>query len=229
MSNLMEILQSQLGGALIPELSKQVNAPEDQTSAATNGILSTLIGALSKNASTPEGAASLNNALEQDHDGGILDNIMGLLGGDDGGNQKASNGAGIIGHIFGDKVGGVVEGLSKSTGMDTSSIGMMLIKLAPVVMGALGKVKSQQGLDQNGLSDLLQGTVSDNSDQNPLLAMAGRFLDKDQLWMILEIWVWAFWAVFLKNKKYLYRRAGRITAIIVVILPALLFYNQSPQ
>ncbi|MGB4903787.1 MAG: DUF937 domain-containing protein, partial [Saprospiraceae bacterium] len=74
---------------------------------------------------------------------------------------------------------GVVEGLSKSTGMDTSSIGMMLIKLAPVVMGALGKVKSQQGLDQNGLSDLLQGTVSDNSDQNPLLAMAGRFLDKD--------------------------------------------------
>ena len=77
----MEILQSQLGGALIPELSKQVNAPEDQTSAATNGILSTLIGALSKNASTPEGAASLNNALEQDHDGGILDNIMGLLGG----------------------------------------------------------------------------------------------------------------------------------------------------
>jgi len=60
----MEILQSQLGGALIPELSKQVNAPEDQTSAATNGILSTLIGALSKNASTPEGAASLNNALE---------------------------------------------------------------------------------------------------------------------------------------------------------------------
>ena len=179
MSNLMEILQSQLGGALIPELSKQVNAPEDQTPAATNGILSTLIGALSKNASTPEGAASLNNALEQDHDGGILDNIMGLLGGDDGGNQKASNGAGIIGHIFGDKVGGVVEGLSKSTGMDTSSIGMMLIKLAPVVMGALGKVKSQQGLDQNGLSDLLQGTVSDNSDQNPLLAMAGRFLDKD--------------------------------------------------
>lgn len=179
MNNLLDLLQSQLGGNLVPELSKQVNAPEDQTSAATNGILSTLIGALSKNASTPDGAASLNKALEQDHDGGILDNIMGLLGGEDTSNQRASNGAGIVGHIFGDKVGSVVEGLSKSTGMDTSSIGTMLIKLAPVVMGALGKVKSQQGLDQGGVADLLKGTVQDNSEQNPLLAMAGKFLDKD--------------------------------------------------
>ena len=179
MSNLLDLIQGQLSADLIPELSKQVNAPEDQTSAATNGILSTLIGALSKNASSPEGAASLNQALEQDHDGGILDNIMGMLGGDDGGNQRATNGAGIVGHIFGDKVGSVVEGLSKSTGMDTGSIGTLLIKLAPVVMAALGKVKSQQGLDQQGVTDLLQGTVEQNSEQNPLLAMAGKFLDKD--------------------------------------------------
>lgn len=179
MSNLLDLIQGQLSGDLIPELSRQVNAPEEQTSAVTNGILSTLIGALSKNASSPEGAASLNQALEQDHDGGILDNIMGLLGGDDGGNLRASNGAGIVGHIFGDKVGSVVEGLSKSTGMDTGSIGTLLIKLAPVVMAALGKLKSQQGLDQQGVTDLLQGTVEQNSEQNPLLTMAGKFLDKD--------------------------------------------------
>jgi len=179
MNNLLDLIKDQLGGNLVPELSKQVNAPQDQTSAATNGILSTLIGALSKNASTPDGAASLNKALEQDHDGGILDNLMGLLGGEDNTNQRASNGAGIVGHIFGDKAGSVVEALSKSTGMDTGSIGTMLIKLAPVVMGALGKVKSQQGLDQGGVAELLKGTVQENSEQNPLLSMAGKFLDKD--------------------------------------------------
>lgn len=179
MNNLLDLIQGQLGTGLVPELSQQVNAPEDQTSAVTNGIISTLIGALSKNASTPEGAASLNNALERDHDGSILDNIMGLLNGDDSNNQRAANGAGIVGHILGDKAGTIIEGLSRSTGMDTSSIGTMLIKLAPVVMGALGKVKTQQGLDQGGVADLLKGTVSDNSSQNPLLTMAGQFLDKD--------------------------------------------------
>jgi len=179
MNNLLDLLQGQLGSGLIPELSQQVNAPEDQTSAVTNGIISTLIGALSKNASTPEGAASLNNALERDHDGSILNNVMGLLIGDDSNNQRAANGAGIVGHILGDKAGTIIDGLSKSTGMDTSSIGTMLIKLAPVVMGALGKVKAQQGLDQGGVADLLKGTVSNNASQNPLLTLAGQFLDKD--------------------------------------------------
>lgn len=179
MSNLIELLQQQLSSTLIPELSKQVHAPQEQTEAATNGILATLIGGLTKNASTPEGAASLNNALEKDHDGSVLNDIFGLITGSDTVNQRATNGAGIIGHIFGDKVGTVVEGISKSTGMDTNSISTLLVKMAPIVMGALGQVKSDNGLDQDGLSSLLRGTVQQNSDQNPLLSMAGKLLDKD--------------------------------------------------
>lgn len=58
--------------------------------------------------------------------------------------------------------------------MDTSSIGMMLIKLAPVVMGALGKVKSQQVLIKRTKRFTTRYKL-DNPDQNPLLAMAGLF------------------------------------------------------
>ena len=179
MNNLLEMLQGQLSGQLIPELSKQVNAPEEQTAAAANGILSTLVGALSKNASTAEGAASLKNALDKDHDGSLLDNVMDLVNGGDNVNQRASNGAGIVGHIFGDKAGTVVDGISKSTGMVTSSVSAMLTKLAPVVMATLGKVKSQNQLDEKGLTDLLRGTVDKNADENPLMKMATQVLDKD--------------------------------------------------
>ena len=61
MANLLEQLQGQLSGDLISQLSNQLGgAGTEQTSLAANGILSTLVSQLARNASTPEGA---NNTL----------------------------------------------------------------------------------------------------------------------------------------------------------------------
>ena len=54
----------------------------------------------------------------------------------------------------------VEAGISKSTGLNTASVGRLLTMLAPLVMGALGRVRQQQGLDAGGLSNILQQEAS---------------------------------------------------------------------
>ncbi len=183
-ANLMSLLQSTLSDNMIDQLSQQVGgADKEQTAAAASGIVNTLMGALAKNAETTEGARSLNQALEQDHDGSILDDVMGMLSGQQAQDQhtRMLNGSGIINHVLGNKQGGAIQMISKLSGLDSNKTGSLMTMLAPVVMGALGKTKQQQGLDVAGIASLLSGTVSaerQNTD-NPAIDMAMKFLDSD--------------------------------------------------
>ena len=112
--DLLKLLQSQMGSGILDQLSQQSNANPQQTETAVSGMLSALLGGLSQNASTPQGADQLDKALSQDHSGGLLDNILGLIKGDQvpPEQERAANGAGILGHIFGDKIGTVVDGIT---------------------------------------------------------------------------------------------------------------------
>lgn len=186
MANLMDLLQSQLSEGMIDQLAQQIGgAQPEQTKAATAGIMNSVMEALAKNASTPEGAASLNNALERDHDGSVLDNLMGMLGGAAQPPQqqsRAMNGAGILKHVLGNKQGGIAEMISQVSGLNTNQTGSLMSMLAPMIMGTLGKAKQQQGLDQGGLVDMLTQSVQNNRQQNaqnPMMGMITKFLDQD--------------------------------------------------
>ena len=182
--NLMDLLQGQLSEGLLDQLTSQLNgANREQTASAASGILSTLMGALAKNASTNTGAEALNNALEKDHDGSILDDLTGMLsGGATSRNpqlERTMNGAGIIKHVLGDKAGGAIDMISKMSGMEKNNTGSLMNILAPLVMGTLGKAKKQQGLDLTGLVSILSGTVSSQKERDPMMGLAAKFLDSD--------------------------------------------------
>ena len=186
-NNLMDLLQGQLSEGLLDQLSHQLGgADKQQTAAAASGIISTLIGGLSKNAATPEGAASLADALDRDHDGGVLDNLMDIFSGNEvttphEGMTRAMNGSGIIKHILGDRTGGAVNMISQMSGLDSGKTNNLMGMLAPIVMGALGRQKKQSGLDVGGLVSLLSGTVNAQRQQsgNPTMDLVTRFLDSD--------------------------------------------------
>ena len=183
MANLLELLQGQLDDNLVDKLSQQIGgADRQQTAVAAQGIMSSLVTALAKNASSPEGAASLNNALERDHDGGLLNNLGDLFsGGNVPQNQsRAANGAGILRHLLGNNQNGMVEMVSKMSGLDNNKTGNLMTMLAPMVMGMLGQQKRQQGLDIGGLAGLLTNSVNTQRQAgNPIMDMASRFLDQD--------------------------------------------------
>lgn len=178
------MLKDQLTPQLVNQMSKEVGGTPQQTQTAAEGIFSTLLGGLSKNAQSESGALGILSALDRDHDGSILDDVMGMLMG--GGNAQtaapsALNGAGIVGHILGGQQNGAVDMIAKMTGLDKSGVGSMMLKLAPLVMGALGKAKQEQGggLDVSSLASMLGGSVQQGNASSPMMQMATKFLDRD--------------------------------------------------
>ncbi|MGK0365501.1 MAG: hypothetical protein ACI85O_002567 [Saprospiraceae bacterium] len=183
MANLMELLQGQMTPQMIAQLAKSIGgADQEQTAMAADGILSTLTSALAKNASTEQGVQSLSNALDRDHDGGILENFMDLIGGNTQAapqQQRAMNGAGIMKHLLGNNQGGALDMISQMSGLNSNQSGGLMQMLAPMVLGMLGKQKKSQGLDLAGIASMLSGTVSQQKQTNPTMNLIAGFLDKD--------------------------------------------------
>jgi hypothetical protein len=135
-----------------------------------------LISALANNASKPDGAQELQQALVNDHDGSILNDTAGFLS-----NPQAANGAGILGHILGGQQPVVTQGLAQGTGLNSGQVGQLLQIAAPLLMGALGQQQQQQGFDTNGLSAFLGGQQQLAQQSNPdMMSMLNSLLDMDR-------------------------------------------------
>jgi hypothetical protein len=177
MSGLLELLDSPMGKQLISGVANQTGQPEDRTASVLSMAMPLLMGAMKKNASTPEGAQNLMGALSSKHNGSILDNLGDFFGG--GVDQSAlDDGAGILGHVLGNKQSQVENALSERSGLDASSIAQILKIAAPILMGFLGKQKAQANVnDSNGLSSLLGSMLGGQPQQNQNLITS--LLDSD--------------------------------------------------
>lgn len=107
--------------------------------------------------------------------GGIGDVLGAVLGG---GGAPASNGAGILGHIFGGRRGQAEQGLGRTTGLGGAGAGQLLAMLAPLVMAVLGNMARKQGLDANGLSGVL-GQERNRLQQGGIGGLLTGVLDRD--------------------------------------------------
>ena len=152
MNDLLGTLSEQVGGQVAQQISKQLGTDTGATESAINAALPMLIGAISRNAATKEGAESLSQALDK-HDGSVLNDVLGAVTSQD----KMADGAKILGHVFGSKEGNVQQGLSQMSGLSTENSAQLMAMLAPVVMGALGQTKQSSGLDADGIAMLLGG------------------------------------------------------------------------
>ena len=182
MANLIDLLQSQLSDGLIDQLSKQIDAPPAQTRTAADSILSTIIGGLAKNASQPAGADALANALDNDHDGSLLDNLNDIIGGSQPSNvnPRAMNGTGILKHILGGKQGSAIDMISQISGLNSGKAGNLMAMLAPIVMGMLGRQKQQQGLDSGGIASILAQAMGAQKQRGGLAtSLITSLLDRD--------------------------------------------------
>ncbi len=179
LSNLMGILVQ--SGAL-NNIAGQTGESPSATQAAVQALLPTLVGAVARNASTEQGASSLLNILDSDHDGSALDDIVGLVGGAMAG-TKTGDGAGIISHLLnGNQHATVTSMVSQQAGVSSSSAATIMQLLAPVVMNYIGQQKNTQGLDAAGLIGSLIGggkQQGQTQDQSAIGGMMG-LLDMNQ-------------------------------------------------
>lgn len=173
--SILELLSQQLDGDAVRQISRQIGADEQATSRALSTAAPLLVTALAKNTEQQSGAASLLGALDRDHDGSILNDVMGFLGG----GANGGGGAAILGHILGGRQGGAEQAIGKASGLNGSQVGQLLAMLAPLVMGALAKKKQSDGLDLGGLSDLLQGERRTVKKAQPGGDLLSQILDAD--------------------------------------------------
>jgi hypothetical protein len=129
-----------------------------------------LIAGLTRNAAQPAGAQRLHDALARDHDGSALDNPPG---------GASPDGDAIIGHILGDRRAAAERGIAGASGLDVSKVGPLLSMLAPVVMGALGRARSQGNLGPGQLSEVLAREGASLGGSSGVMGMVAGLLDRD--------------------------------------------------
>ena len=174
MSSMLDSVLDRIGDNDIADLSRAVGADKDATRNALGAALPTILAALARNSSKPEGAAALESALARDHDGGLLDNLSDFIGKGDSGPGES-----ILKHVLGDRRAAVETGVGKSSGIDPAQAARLMAMAAPIVMAVLGKQRRQKQLDAGALGEMLQSQNRDLQARAPQLGGLARLLDAD--------------------------------------------------
>jgi hypothetical protein len=177
MASLAESLFQQIAGAAPAddqEAAIDVGRPDVQNGIAA--AIPLLLTALSRNAESPDGAAALHQAIAEDHDGSVLDNLNAYLR-----NPDLDDGAGILKHALGDRRETAQAGISQTTGLDMNTVAKLLQFAAPLVLGMLAKQQRQRGLSADDLAGMLKEERKLESSSNPdMMAVITGMLDADK-------------------------------------------------
>lgn len=182
MSDLFDLVGQHLSRDSVEAISRSIGADTQQTEQAISAALPTLLGGLARNAVQPEGQQQLHRALDRDHDGSILGQLGSLFGAKQEElrvPEKTTAGGSILDHILGSRRTKVEEGVSRSSGLSSAQTMKLLMMLAPMVMGILGKRQKEENLSPGGLGDLLRGESEKVEANTGGGGMLGKIFDQD--------------------------------------------------
>lgn len=149
--NLLDAVKGYVTPALISSAASMLGEnPTGISKAMEAAVPSLLQGVLSKGASDSSGILDL---AKQAAGSGVLDNLGGLLGGNN--SNLLNMGSGILSSLFGNKSSILSNLISSFAGIKPSSTATLLSSLAPLALGVIGKQVLSNGLDSNGLTNML--------------------------------------------------------------------------
>ncbi|HEX5630034.1 MAG TPA: DUF937 domain-containing protein [Acidimicrobiia bacterium] len=165
--SLASTILKELGTDGLSTIAGNLGVDKKGAKSAVTTAVTVLTGAMAVNASKPEGAQALDKALARDHDGSIFSNLGGLLASFGG----AGDGAAILGHVLGGAQPQVQQQIAQKSGLSLDKVLPLLITIAPLVMGALGKLKKTKKLDATDVAGTLakETKAAQKKDSNDLL------------------------------------------------------------
>lgn len=171
--SLLDLLTGNAGNEVASQAENKFGISKNQVIALMAVAAPLIISYLRKKSQDSNEAEALNNALDRDHDGSILNDPTQI-------ESRQNEGSSILSHIFGSQKQNVENQLSQNTGISMDKIGPILAMLAPLVMGYIGKQKQQNNVNSGGLGDLLGGILGGAQSQaqsgNPLNDILGSVL-----------------------------------------------------
>jgi len=176
MNAITQIITQQLGGGAARAIAQRFGISETAANTAIQIGVPLILAALARNASQPQEAQNIHQAVATDHDGSILDNVPGYLQ-----SPQTADGSAILGHVFGNQRPAIENNLAQAAGLDQGSAAGLLETLAPLVMGSLGKAQHENALDADGLSNLLNNQQEEARTNAPdAMSMLSSMLDQNQ-------------------------------------------------
>ncbi|MBQ6234792.1 MAG: DUF937 domain-containing protein, partial [Clostridia bacterium] len=150
-------LMGLVGSDGVEALAKATKTDKSKVSAVLSDALPVLVGKMSDNASTKDGAASLNKALNEHKTGDVID-VASFLNGAD-----SADGKKILGHILGGDEAAATKAISKKSGVSNSKVSSILSLVAPLLLSQLGNKKDDDEADSSALGGLLGGLLGGGS------------------------------------------------------------------
>lgn len=154
--DLLGLVKEQFTSSIVSKISSFLGESTEKTYSAIESALPAILGGVMQNASTTQGVSDLLSTIRTGgYDGGVLNNLGGLLDDIKSTSTLASLGSGFLGSIFGDKLGALSSFISNTSSIKTGSASSLLGLVAPILMNVLGKKVITQGLSTSGLASLL--------------------------------------------------------------------------
>ncbi len=154
--DLFDMYQDEIGDQLVNQASSILGEPAQSISSAMGLVLPALIGSLIQKGGTEAGAKGLMDFLTVNNfDGSLLPKVGGLLSRRTATDSLMSAGASVLKYLIGDKLGSLIDLISDSGKVKTSSAASLLKMTAPLLLSILGKHIKRNGLAFDGLKEFL--------------------------------------------------------------------------
>ncbi|WP_260258228.1 DUF937 domain-containing protein [Elizabethkingia bruuniana] len=173
--SLLDLITGNTGNQVAEQAENKMGISKSQIIALLAVAAPLVISYLRNKSKNTADAEALNNALDKDHDGSILNDPSQAL-------NRQDEGSSILNHVFGSDKQNVENQLSQSTGISMDKIGPALAMLAPIIMGYIGQQKQASNTGAGGLGDLLGGIMGNATNEaqassgNPITDLLGSVL-----------------------------------------------------
>ena len=173
--SLLDLITGNTGNQVAEQAENKMGISKSQIIALLAVATPLVISYLRNKSKNAADAEALNNALDKDHDGSILNDPSQAL-------NRQDEGGSILNHVFGSDKQNVENQLSQSTGISMDKIGPALAMLAPIIMGYIGQQKQANNTGAGGLGDLLGGIMGNATNEaqassgNPITDLLGSVL-----------------------------------------------------
>jgi len=158
MVNIVDALKGYVTSELVSKAASMLGEDASGITKAASSLIPTILGGMLNKSTDTSAFGSIFNMLQDKQNDSWMDNLGGLIGGGNlAQNDPKDIAGGLMGNLFGSKVGGIIDLVSSLAGVKKSSSSGLLGMVGPLVMSYLGRKIRKEGLDAFGLSKFLGG------------------------------------------------------------------------
>lgn len=158
MVNIVDALKGYVTSELVSKAAGMLGEEPSGITKAAASLIPTVLGGLLNKSTDTSAFGSIFDLLQNKQNDNWMDNLGGLIGGGNlAQNDPKDIAGGLMGSLFGSKVGGIIDLVSSVAGVKKSSSSGLMGMVGPLVMSYLGRKIRREGLDAFGLSKFLGG------------------------------------------------------------------------